>query len=355
MSGEETDLTGILRDAPVPILVAGPDSKILFANSKAKLLLGHYLGNAPRGTPYDATHYDLSANDLILPAGTPDRRVGLVDADGHSFEVELTAAPGTYLGQPVSIIAIREIPQQGDGASNEVAQAEGSADDHRRRLRFAIASHEFRVPLGIIDSAAQRLARILAPDGNEDAAHRIRQIRRSVKGMLRLIEDTIDSIDDDLSTRVLRRQETDLGAILSQICEDQAELFGNRHIVCSLGPLPLACIDPALIERVFINLLSNAIKFSPEAFPIQVDATHDAAYFIVDVADQGIGIPEAELDHVFDERFRASNADHAPGSGLGLGIARRLVEAHQGKMEIRSTPGLGTVVSVRLPIVTPTD
>lgn len=352
-TGDEADLKGILRDAPVPILVVGAGGNILFGNSKAESLLGRYPDDIRGFVRDSAVSCNRSAGGAMPPTEAPGLRMALVEEDGRAFDVEMTTSPGIYRGEPVTIAVIREVPPQGAvRPSAEGAPQTGGTKDNRHRLQLAIASHEFRVPLGIIDSAAQRLARILAPEGTGDAARRVRQIRRSVKGLLRLIEDTIDG---DLSARALRIQETDLAAMLAQICQDQAELSEDRPIVCAFEPLPLMQVDPALIERVFINLLSNAIKFSSEEFPVWVSATHDATHVVIDVADQGIGIPEAELGKVFDACFRASNADHAPGSGLGLGIVRRLVEAHKGTVQIRSTRGLGTVVTVRMPIVAESD
>jgi signal transduction histidine kinase len=104
------------------------------------------------------------------------------------------------------------------------------------------------------------------------------------------------------------------------------------------------------LGQVLSNLLSNAVKYSPKAGPIKITLEAEDGYAVVAVADQGIGIQPGEHEQIF-EPFRRTGAsrDLVPGVGLGLSIARRIVEAHGGRIEITSKPGCGSTFRVYLP------
>ena len=103
------------------------------------------------------------------------------------------------------------------------------------------------------------------------------------------------------------------------------------------------------------NLLSNAVKYSPDGGRVDVRLRRDATTAVLEVADAGIGIPPAEVEHLFDRFFRASSARGRgiPGTGLGLATARSLVEGHEGTITAESELGRGTTFRVRLPLDRP--
>lgn len=115
-------------------------------------------------------------------------------------------------------------------------------------------------------------------------------------------------------------------------------------------PLPLVSGDPDLLLLVIHNLIDNALKFTRPGETIEVRAFEDANSVVVEVADTGPGIPEEELPYVWQELYRGAAARGVPGSGLGLALARAIVDRHGGKVSLRSRAGQGTVVSIRLPV-----
>ncbi|MGZ4276904.1 MAG: sensor histidine kinase [Solirubrobacteraceae bacterium] len=110
--------------------------------------------------------------------------------------------------------------------------------------------------------------------------------------------------------------------------------------------------DPGQLRRVLDNLLSKAVKYSPAGGPVDVRLRIDRSTALVEVADGGIGMPPAEVDHLFTRFFRASTARarNIPGTGLGLAICRSIVAAHEGTITVESAVGAGTTVRVRLPL-----
>jgi len=114
-------------------------------------------------------------------------------------------------------------------------------------------------------------------------------------------------------------------------------------------PLPEIEGDGDLVYLALHNVLGNAVKFSPPGTAIQVRTFEDADQVIVEIADQGPGIPEDELPHVMEELYRGKLARGLPGSGLGLAIVRAIVELHGGQIALRSRSGQGTIVTIRWP------
>jgi len=112
--------------------------------------------------------------------------------------------------------------------------------------------------------------------------------------------------------------------------------------------------DAEHIDRVLINLLSNAVKFTPDGGRISIMVTRRDDMVELVVADTGIGIPEDEQPRVFERFFRSSQAQEmaVPGTGLGLVIVKGIIDLHGGKIDVRSTPGVGTEVTISLPQLT---
>jgi signal transduction histidine kinase len=104
------------------------------------------------------------------------------------------------------------------------------------------------------------------------------------------------------------------------------------------------------MRQIISNLVSNAIKYSPEAKPIKVDLDFTGEALVLSVRDKGIGIPEADLQHLFEPFHRAANVGTISGTGLGLVITKESVELHGGTIEVVSQPGMGTTFTVSIPI-----
>ena len=111
-----------------------------------------------------------------------------------------------------------------------------------------------------------------------------------------------------------------------------------------------AFADERLLDHIFTNLLSNAVKFSPEGSPVEFALEREGGQAVCSVRDQGMGVPEADLERMFSAFHRGRNAGHVPGTGLGLTIVKRCVELHHGKIKVESTVGQGTTVTVRLSV-----
>lgn len=231
----------------------------------------------------------------------------------------------------------------------------------RVRDRFlASVSHDLRSPLSAIQGyaqLAQRRVRQLPEPGAESLHRPLESIQLAVKRMTAALDELLDLAQLQIGHPLtLRRGLTDLVAITRRaVADQQADSTTPRiEVSTDLNNL-IGFWDAARIERVLSNLLSNAIKYSPGGDDIQVTIRRRNAgeqeIAELQVVDHGIGIPEADLPHVFEPFWRAKNASQTfAGTGLGLPGSREVVEQHGGRISVQSREGEGSTFTVELPV-----
>jgi len=143
--------------------------------------------------------------------------------------------------------------------------------------------------------------------------------------------------------------------VLAELCQTVADEVRNQHpqavgrlstqLLLTPEPRPW---DESLLRHMLVNLLSNAIKYSPEGGQVLLKGFEEGESTVLQVIDQGIGIPQDELDHLFESFHRASNVGTIQGTGLGLAIVKKSVELHGGSIEVESQVGHGTCFTIRL-------
>ena len=220
-----------------------------------------------------------------------------------------------------------------------------------QREFVALVSHEFRTPLTIIDSAAQRLVRRKDKMTAEDLATRTGKIRDAVRRMTGLIESTLNASRLDAGKIRMEPRPCDLKALVREVCVRQAEISKVHDIRVDVDGLPEEIhADAELLDQVFTNLLSNAVKYAPNDPRIEVKGWTDGAFAALSVRDHGVGIPADDLPRMFERFFRARTSAGIGGTGIGLNLVKQLVEMHTGTTEVDSVEGQGSVFTVRLPV-----
>jgi two-component system, OmpR family, sensor kinase len=226
---------------------------------------------------------------------------------------------------------------------------------------LANVSHELRTPLARI-----RVALDLASEGDAEVARAsLADIAGDLDELERLIADVLTAARLDLGDGSspgippLRRERVDLAELLDLAASRFRSAHPDRALRVDLGAdLPVIDGDPALLRCAVDNLLGNAHKYTDRAEePVELIARSSAAEATIDVIDRGIGISAEDLPRVFRPFFRAdkSRTRATGGLGLGLALAKRIVDAHGGRIEITSTPGEGTRARLHLPITLPTS
>ena len=221
--------------------------------------------------------------------------------------------------------------------------------EQHRRSALADVSHELRTPLTVIQGNLEAIIDGVYP---ADAEH-LEPILAETRILERLIEDLRTLTLAEAGSLVLHREPTDLGALLAEVAASyrgQADQAGISLDVSATGEIPTLDVDPARIREVASNLLTNALRHTPRGGRVELAAEVAGEAAVVQVRDTGSGIAPDQLDRIFDRFYRSSGS---PGSGLGLPIARSLVEAHGGRITAVAGSGSGTTISFTLPIGRP--
>jgi signal transduction histidine kinase len=237
------------------------------------------------------------------------------------------------------------------GEAFVIESARAHAEAERMREEFlSVVAHDLRAPLAAIDLLAARLGREVHPDRAKAATERIRE---RIRGLGRMVDDLLDASRIEAKRLPLRRERLDLKKLVFDLVE-QPESVTQGHPVELLAAEGRADVDvdPVRLEQVFLNLLSNAGKYSFPDTPIQVQVTPRHNEVRVSVTSTGPGIPVEARRHLFDRFYRAKDAAQGsiPGAGLGLYLARGLVEAHGGRIWVQPQRGDATTFTFAIPV-----
>jgi signal transduction histidine kinase len=217
---------------------------------------------------------------------------------------------------------------------------------------LSMMSHDLKTPIARI----QGMAEVVRSDKNPlspTQAEAIDTLRRSSDELLEFISSVLNLGRIESKAIQLHLQSKDVNALLKEVVSKLEYLAGSKNIDIrtELEPLFSIKFDVDLIRQVLSNLVENAIKYSPEKTSILVSSEERDGWIVVQVADQGPGIPEDELPHIFMKFYRSRNAKGSAikGSGLGLYLAKYFVELHKGRIQVDSTLGQGSTFTVELP------
>lgn len=218
---------------------------------------------------------------------------------------------------------------------------------------FSMASHEFRTPLSTILAASQILETCDDEAAGQEKRNRnLKRIQASVKNMIQLLNDILTINRAETGKLEFNPKLFDLESFCLNVIDELRLSAGNQHIlsfVCS-GGCKLACLDEKLLRSILTNLLSNAIKYSPEGGNVLLNLRCDQNNTILQIQDQGMGISPADQTRLFEPFNRGQNVRNLPGTGLGLVVVKKCVDLHGGNILITSVVGVGTTVTVTLPL-----
>jgi len=226
------------------------------------------------------------------------------------------------------------------------------------RAQFGIAiSHEFRTPLTTIHTSADLLRMYddrLTPDRRREL---LGKIKTQIRHLTHLLDDIMLLSRADLIGIQLNRTAVDLDQLCRDVTAEIQWIAGEKHRILFFGDgqCQTAYIDEDLIRRVLINLLTNAVKYSPEGGKVLFMLNREDDDALIEVTDNGIGIPDSDIEHLFQTFHRAGNVGSIPGTGLGLTLVKQAAELHGGTIQVVSTEGVGTTFTIRLPITPVAD
>jgi signal transduction histidine kinase len=260
-----------------------------------------------------------------------------IRADGpdlHALDAELEAAQ-------------RELASEHARLADALARTESALG--MRDEVLAIVAHDLRAPLNAVQTSAAFLMDVeLAEPERRRLLH---VIRRAASGMNGLIEDLLDVARMESGAFTVDLHRLDFGALAAEVCEQfrPQATEGGRTLECDVErDIPPVSVDRDGMSRVLENLIGNALKFTRAGGSVTVRVRRQGDGVSCAVADTGVGIPRDELPHLF-ERFWQARRYRRGGAGLGLAIARGVVEAHGSQLSVESELGRGSVFSFVLP------
>jgi PAS domain S-box-containing protein len=229
------------------------------------------------------------------------------------------------------------------------------------KSRFvSMASHEFRTPLSTIRVGAELVKAYidkdelgLSPRTNDKVSNKLEEIMIDVDRISELMADILTMGKIEASKVPFNPSPKSIMSFLNDyISQDSSKVLQGRILKSSLDAIDgLVLLDEKLMKQVLQNALSNAVKYSKPETQIDIKLYQQKNVAVIEIIDRGIGIPEKELNFLFESFFRATNVENIPGTGLGLSIMKLFVEMHSGEIKIDSKHNFGTTVKFTLPLI----
>jgi PAS domain S-box-containing protein len=355
-------LAGIVNLAVEGIVVFDQDGTIDSFNPAAQRMFGYgpaeVIGRPVTILiPGDRRREYLAKYRTMEEAATVEM-VGL-RRDGTTFPMEVSLSWSGGEGGEALTAVIRNVTDRKEAEAALRAAKSAAEKASRAKDEFlAGMSHELRTPLNGVIGLASILAR--GTHGQLAGKHQeyVEQIEASGRHLLELINDVLDLAKIQANRLELAVSPTSMSELIASAVDlvRESALGQGLTVEVDIDPqLPdLLNLDRLRIKQVLLNLLSNAIKFTPSGGKVGVQAVPQGDAVMVTVWDTGIGIPRAEQHKLFQpfEQVDASLSRERGGTGLGLALSRRLVEAHGGHISVASTPGEGSRFTITVPVST---
>ncbi|HSJ08031.1 MAG TPA: ATP-binding protein [Longimicrobiales bacterium] len=289
------------------------------------------------------------ASQIVAPIFVDGRVRGLIAAgsgeSGRTFDdadVTLVAELGRRAGHAVQNARLYQAARFASNAKSDF---------------LAVISHELRTPLNAIIGYTDLLLLGIPSNLPDQSRRQVERIRSASDGLLHLVDEVLSFSRLEAGKDELRISPLDLTALLRECVALVEPMAAAKSLALRLDvpeePLKLVS-DERKIRQILANLLSNAVKFTEEG-GIHVRAAHDDTMLRVEVADTGIGIPEEHFEHIFDPFWQVEHAStrRYGGTGLGLGVARKLANLLNGRLLVKSGVGAGSVFTLHLPVRLP--
>ncbi len=251
----------------------------------------------------------------------------------------------------------REEQQRGALRQLDVVHKSLKEEQERRLLKsrlVAMVSHDFRNPLLSILSSAELIEHYGDKMDGERKLKYLHRIGGSVRLLLQMLDDLLIAAEIEGGHLAYHPQEVDVAYLLEEIIDEFQMIYGDHHeFVFEKYFVDLTMIDPKLLRQIATNLISNAVKYSPRGTAVTVRLLSTSSGFALHVNDEGRGIPEKDLENLFDAFYRVEHAKVPTGTGLGLSIAQASTTLCGGSIHVTSEVGKGSSFVVEFPRSTP--
>lgn len=353
---ERAWLESVLEQMPEAVILQDPEGKVVL-QSRRFLSLSHVAGDKVPSSSPERRWPDLrrASGEALLPDESPIKRAMQQAEPVTGLELRVDCADGTKLPVIASAASVRRRDGKIAGATMILQDISAIKELERMREEWsAMVAHDLQQPVSAIMLWAQVLLR---GDLGESERDDVQHIQEATAHMSRMIKDLFDASKVEARRLQLNRRPLALGAVAKLIAERDPNIAPRIRFHQAVDKEVLVLADRGRIEQVLTNLLSNSVKYGASDTPIEVRVTLSGENVAIEVKNRGPGISAAELPHLFERFWRAEGAKKSAvsGTGLGLYIAKGLIEAHGGRMWAESIPGETTSFHLSLPIFTPAE
>ncbi len=348
---QRAQLNALLERLSEGVIIAERDGRIRMLNGAARTILG------------------IDGDELL----TVEALDGLEAEDAQGQTLSGEARPlgralrgEEFLGYEVRYLPSRAEPRHVVSTGTSVRDASGNVAlaivvfrdvtelrrlERQREEYTALISHDLRNPLGSVLIFSGVLKQSMLKKGLAEAASVAQRIERNAVRMKAMLEELTDATSLELHAAELRRMPLDLLELVAAVVERMDEASAHRIAIEANDEGPYTVLaDAPQLERCVVNLLTNALKYSPEGSPVGLRLFREGSRIGLDVVDRGIGIAPETAKKLFDRYYRATTGKaQAEGLGLGLYIARLIVEGHDGRIDVLSEIGKGSTFRLILP------
>jgi two-component system phosphate regulon sensor histidine kinase PhoR len=334
LTGERDTLASMLRGMEDGVLVTDAGQKVILANPSAAKLLGFTLPAEGRML-WELVRYETFLKSSLEAMERSEPKTLGMDVEDRHLAVSMTPLP---MGRFLAVVH----------DATESARYQGL-----RKEFVANVSHELRTPLTLIRGCVETLQEGAFHDPVKGPEF-LGIVAKNAAMLTNLVEDILDLSKLESPQGLPRKLRVDLQTTIHRVLEMRlpfAQKKDQSLTAAVAGTLPVVIGDPDYLERALSNLVDNAVKYTPEKGNIRVSARGLGATVVLEVKDDGIGIPEADLPRIFERFYRVdkSRSREMGGTGLGLSIVKHVVQSHGGIVEVESRPGQGSIFRMVLP------
>lgn len=222
---------------------------------------------------------------------------------------------------------------------------------HQAHRQFvATISHEIRNPLAVIDASIQNMTQLGGPAFDEKTRTRIEKIQHATDRLTLIIDECLTPEHLDVPPDASQTKSVALRKFFWELEADAATFATDSHRVSvECDEKILVNCNPVLFKRALQTLFENALKYTPRGTVVRLIGQLDDSFVRIAVSDNGPGIDANDMPHIFEKYFRGRSSKFTPGTGLGLALAKQVIESHGGTLEVTSTQGVGTTATIRMP------